>query len=231
MGRLGQLHASVGLAFLVTAASVTACSSTDTPDTEPAAPTSTTAPTRTGETEAPVADARAAIARVTARMGTTGETEAPVADAAAASLPATSIQTTDLSSFEQLCYAVSLWGAVRGILTLSMGMIPLGRDIDESIGDVEEFNEQLNERLENTLVPAEDIPDDYIVLSEDVFELVGGTIDGSLSDEHQKFADAFFEFMGERVETFEPDSPIRFSSLLIDDLPNADVVNEECGFQ
>lgn len=207
MGRLGKLHVGVGLAFLIAASSVTACSSTDTPERELASPTTTTAPT------------------------TTGETEAPVVDAADASSPATSIQTTDPSSFEQLCFAVSLWGAVRGILTLSMGMIPMGGDIDESIGDVEEFNEQLNERLEITLVPVEDIPDDYNALSEDVFELVGGTIDGSLSDEHQKFADAFFEFMRERVETFEPDSNIHFSSLLIDDLPNADVVNEECGFQ
>jgi len=47
MGRLVRLHVGVGLAFLVAAASVTACSSTDTPDAELASPTTTTAPTTT----------------------------------------------------------------------------------------------------------------------------------------------------------------------------------------
>lgn len=208
MSRLGQLHASVGLAFLVTAASMTACGSTDTPDAEPAAPTSTTAPT------------------------TTGETEAPVVDAAAASSPATSIQTSDPSSLEKLCAAVLSWSSVVGML--SLGQIEdISLDImekDETM-DIEELNEQLHERLESTLVPVENIPDSYMLSVLETFGLAGMAMEGSLSNEHQEFADAFFEFIGDRMETFDHNDPIHFSSLSLDGLPNADVVIEECGLQ
>ena len=209
MGRLGQLHVSVGLVFLVAAASVTACSSTDTPDAELTSPTTTTAPT------------------------TTGETEALVIDAADTSSPATSIQTTDLSSFEQLCGAVLLWSSVMGML--SLGQIEdASLDIieeDETI-DIEELAEQLSDRFRETMViPVEDIPDDYIAILAEILGLVGGAMDGSLSDEHQEFADAYFEFVGERVGNFDLNSPIYFSSLSIDGLPNVDVVIEECGLQ
>ena len=214
MGRLGQLHVSVGLAFLIAASSVTACSSTGTPDAELASPTTTTART------------------------TTGETEALVVDAADASSPATSIQTTDPSSFEQLCGAVLLW-------SLAMGMLSLGQIEDMSLEiiernetiDIEGVNEQLHDSFREIIVPVEDIPYDYIVILEEILGLVSGAMDGSLSDEHQEFADAYLEFIGERMETFIRElvenfatgNLIRFSSLSIDDLPNVDVVTEECG--
>ena len=209
MGRLGQLHASVGLAFLVAAASMTACGSTDTPDAEPAAPTSTTAPT------------------------TTGETEALVVDAAAASLPATTIQTTDSSSLGQLCDAILSWILARGML--SMGpTFDIMDDIierDETI-DIEELNEQLSERLESTTVQVEVTPDAYLAALIEILSLVGGAMDGSLPDELQEFAEAFSQFLGERVSTFGPGSPtVYLSSLSVDDLPNADAVLEECGLQ
>ena len=138
MGRLGQLHASVGLAFLVAAASVTACSSTDTPDAEPAAPTSTTAPT------------------------TTGETEALVVDAAAASSPATSIQATDSSSLGQLCDAILSYILWRGMLSM-IQMEDIMSNImerDETV-DIEELNEQLDS---TTTAQVEVIPDGYLAV-------------------------------------------------------------------
>ena len=208
MGRLGQLHASVGLAFLITAASVTACSSTDTPERELTSPTTTTAPT------------------------TTDETEALVVDAADASSPATPIQTSDPSSLEKLCVAVLSWSAVVGMLSLGqIEDISLDNiERDETI-DIEELNEQLHERLESTLVPVENIPDSYMLSVLETFGLAGMAMEGSLSNEHQEFADAFFEFIGDRMETFDHNDPIHFSSLSLDGLPNADVVIEECGLQ
>ena len=206
MGRLVRLHASVGLALLIAAASVTACSSTDTPDAELVSPTTTTAPTTTGETEALVVDA--------------------------ASSPATPIQTSDPSSLEKLCAAVLSWSAVVGML--SLGQIEdISLDImekDETM-DIEELNEQLHERLESTLVPVENIPDSYMLSVLETFGLAGMAMEGSLSNEHQEFADAFFEFIGDRMETFDHNDPIHFSSLSLDGLPNADVVIEECGLQ
>ena len=206
MGRLGQLHASVGLAFLVAAASVTACSSTDTPDAELAAPTSTTAPT------------------------TTGETEALVVDAAAASSPATSIQATDSSSLGQLCDAILSYILWRGMLSM-IQMEDIMSNImerDETV-DIEELNEQLDS---TTTAQVEVIPDGYLAVLVENLNLVSRAMDGSLPDELQEFAEAFSQFLGERVSTFDPGNPIVYlSSLSVDDLPNTDAVLEECGLQ
>lgn len=209
MGRLGQLHVGVGLAFLIAVASVTACSSTDTPDAELTSPTMTTART------------------------TTGETEAPVVDAADASSSATTIQTTDSSSLGQLCNAILSWILARGMLSIRP-MFDITDDImerDETI-DIEELNEQLSERLESTTVQVEVTPDAYLAALIEILSLVGGAMDGSLPDELQEFAEAYSQFIGERVSTFDPDNPtVYLSSLSVDDLPNADAVLEECGLQ
>lgn len=98
---------------------------------------------------------------------------------------------------------------------------------DETI-DIEE----LNERLDSTTVQMEVTPDSYLAVLVEILSLVGGAMDGSLPNELQEFAEAYSELIGERLSTFDPDNPIVYlSSLVIDDLPNTDVVIEACGLQ
>ena len=139
--------------------------------------------------------------------------------------------TTEPSNLVKLCTAAQSWG-------LSVAMLSIGPWSD-AISDiwrgneitVEEINEQLDVRLRNSVITVVVSPDAYMSLLIEILSLLAEVMDGSLSDELQEFAEAYSEFIGERVRTFDFDnSTVNLSSLYMDDLPNMDVVIEECGF-
>lgn len=216
---LGQSHACVGLAFLVAALSFTACGSTDTPVAGPVSPaTTTTTPITTDGAESLVVDA-------------TDEQDWRMEYAVDASSPAVT-QTSEPSNLVKLCTAVQSWGLTVTVLSI--------RPVDDIISDiwggseevtVEDINEQMAERLENSAVMVEIAPDAYMTILIEILSILAEVLDGSLPDELHEFAEAYSEFIGERVRTFDFDNPtVNFSSLSIEDLPNIDVAFKECGF-
>lgn len=166
-------------------------------------------------------------------------TDTPAAEPVSPTTAATMQISTDVtepisesSNLVKLCTAVQSWGLVTGMLSLG----PMDNAIsamvsrDEEI-TVEEINEQLNERFGNSVVTVEVAPDTYMAILIETLSILVEVLDGSLSDELQEFAEAYSEFIAERVRTFDFDNPtVNISSMYLDDLPNLDIVIEECGY-
>ena len=141
--------------------------------------------------------------------------------------------TSEPSSLVKLCTAVQSWGLMTGMLSLGPidNAISAILDRDEEI-TIEEIDEQLNERFENSTVTVEVVPDAYMAILIEILSMFAEVMDGSLSDELQEFAEAYSEFILERMRIFDFDNPtVNISSMDIGVLPNIDtVLFEECGF-
>ena len=140
--------------------------------------------------------------------------------------------TSEPSNLVKLCTALQSWGLVTGMLSLRPMENAISAMVsrDEEI-TVEEINEQLNERFGNSVVTVEVAPDAYMAILIETLSILVEVLDGSLSGELQEFAEAYSDFIAERVRTFDFDNPtVNISSMYLDDLPNLDIVIEECGY-